>query len=110
MSLQAEARWQTDDDFQGDEMKKQEAASHSPHAVPTMRPAEPSVTKPQRKSSVADVAVVSAASGNGHEELIRQRAYSLYEARNYESGHELEDWLQAEAQISQSRTRESGHP
>jgi len=91
-------------------MKKQEAASHSPHAVPTMRPAEPSVTKPQRKSSVADVAVVSAASGNGHEELIRQRAYSLYEARNYESGHELEDWLQAEAQISQSRTRESGHP
>jgi len=91
-------------------MKKQEAASHSPHAVPTKRQAEPSVTKPQRKSSVADVAVVSAASGNGHEELIRQRAYSLYEARNYESGHELEDWLQAEAQISQSRTRESGHP
>jgi hypothetical protein len=39
--------------------------------------------------------------GDGREELIRQVAYSLYEARSCEDGHSLEDWLQAEAQVSQ---------
>lgn len=31
---------------------------------------------------------------------IRQRAYELYVARGQEDGHQLEDWLQAEAEIS----------
>ena len=31
---------------------------------------------------------------------IRQRAYELYVARGQEDGHELEDWRQAEAEIS----------
>lgn len=35
------------------------------------------------------------------DEMIRQTAYALYEARNREAGHELDDWLQAEAQVSQ---------
>jgi len=39
--------------------------------------------------------------GEGREEMIRQAAYSLYEARNCEEGHSVEDWLQAEAQIDQ---------
>ncbi len=33
------------------------------------------------------------------EEQIRRRAYELYEARGREDGHELDDWLQAEAEI-----------
>ena len=33
------------------------------------------------------------------EELIRVRAYQLYEERGCEHGHDLEDWLQAEAEI-----------
>ena len=37
------------------------------------------------------------------EEQIRRRAYELYEARGHEDGHDLEDWLQAEAEIT-SRT------
>lgn len=32
-------------------------------------------------------------------EQIRLRAYELYEARGREDGRELEDWLQAEAEI-----------
>lgn len=32
-------------------------------------------------------------------EKIRQRAYELYEARGRENGHEVEDWIQAEAEI-----------
>jgi hypothetical protein len=32
-------------------------------------------------------------------EKIRQRAYELYEARGREEGHDLDDWLQAEAEV-----------
>jgi len=33
------------------------------------------------------------------EELIRVRARQFYEERGCEDGHDLEDWLQAEAEI-----------
>jgi len=39
------------------------------------------------------------------EEQIRLRAYELYEARGREDGHEFDDWLQAEAEISSVRGR-----
>jgi hypothetical protein len=34
-----------------------------------------------------------------HEDLIRLRAYQLYEERGREEGHELDDWLKAEAEV-----------
>lgn len=34
------------------------------------------------------------------EEEIRQRAYALYEARGRGDGHDLEDWLEAQAEIT----------
>ena len=34
------------------------------------------------------------------ENQIRQRAYELYEARGREDGHDLDDWLRAEAEIT----------
>jgi hypothetical protein len=34
------------------------------------------------------------------EEQIRCRAYELYEARGRENGHDVEDWLCAESEIS----------
>jgi len=34
------------------------------------------------------------------EEQIRMRAYELYEARGGEDGHDIEDWLEAEAEIN----------
>lgn len=33
------------------------------------------------------------------EDIIRVRAYQLFEQRGYEHGHDLEDWFQAEAEI-----------
>ncbi len=36
-------------------------------------------------------------------EQIRRRAHELYEARGGEEGHDLEDWLQAEAEIGGSK-------
>jgi hypothetical protein len=32
-------------------------------------------------------------------ELIRKRAYEVFEARGREPGHDLEDWLRAELEI-----------
>jgi len=39
------------------------------------------------------------------ENKIRQRAYELYEARGREDGHDLEDWLRAEEEITAKTTR-----
>lgn len=33
------------------------------------------------------------------EEIIRMRAYELFEQRGYQHGHDLEDWLHAEAEV-----------
>lgn len=34
------------------------------------------------------------------QDQIRMRAYELYEARGYVDGHDVEDWCQAEEEIS----------
>jgi len=39
------------------------------------------------------------------ENKIRQRAYELYEARGREDGHDLEDWLRAEEEITAKTAR-----
>ncbi len=42
---------------------------------------------------------------NELKEQIRLRAYELYEQRGGEDGRELDDWLQAEAEVTQSMKR-----
>ena len=42
----------------------------------------------------------SSATDESLEDQIRTRAYELYEARGREAGHDLEDWLEAEAKIT----------
>ncbi len=39
------------------------------------------------------------------EEDIRQLAYQLYERRGREDGHDVEDWLRAEDEITNKKTR-----
>jgi hypothetical protein len=39
------------------------------------------------------------------EKQIRLRAYALYESRGCEDGHDLDDWLQAEAEILGTQKR-----
>jgi hypothetical protein len=36
------------------------------------------------------------------EELIRRRAFDLYEARGCEDGHDLDDWLEAETELARA--------
>jgi len=43
-----------------------------------------------------------AVSPENTEDRIRQRAYELYEQRGREDGHDLDDWLTAEAEVNQN--------
>ena len=51
----------------------------------------PKVTKMQPADVAAD---------RNLEEQIRLRAYALYEDRGREDGHDLDDWLRAEAEFT----------
>jgi len=42
------------------------------------------------------------ASGGELQDQIRARAFQLYEQRGSDDGHDLDDWLQAEAELSQA--------
>jgi hypothetical protein len=39
------------------------------------------------------------------DEQIRLRAYELYEQRGRQDGHELDDWLQAEGEVTQAKKK-----
>ena len=39
------------------------------------------------------------------DQQIRLRAYQLYEARGREDGHELDDWLRAEEEITSKKVK-----
>ena len=58
----------------------------------------------KRKILSATPGIVSyTAETSSHEsmpELIRRRAYGIFEARGGQSGHGVEDWLQAEREIN----------
>lgn len=38
------------------------------------------------------------------EEIIRMRAYELFEQRGYQHGNDMEDWLEAEAEVMGKKT------
>jgi hypothetical protein len=40
-------------------------------------------------------------------EIIERKAYELFEARGGEDGHDLDDWLQAEAMVIVDASQES---
>ena len=37
------------------------------------------------------------------EDAVRERAHQLFEQRGFEHGHDLDDWLQAEAEIASKK-------
>ena len=42
------------------------------------------------------------------QEQIRRRAHELYEQRGGDDGHELDDWLQAESEVTQQKAQTVG--
>ena len=59
------------------------------HTIPT-----PPRTPPQTTESTSDL-----------QEQIRRRAYELYEQRGREDGGDLDDWLQAESEVTQPKAK-----
>ena len=47
----------------------------------------------------------TARSSGDHQEQVRRRAYELYEQRGREDGRDLEDWLRAESEVTNGKTR-----
>jgi hypothetical protein len=42
------------------------------------------------------------------QEQIRRRAHELYEQRGRDEGHEVDDWLQAESEVTQQKAKGVG--
>jgi hypothetical protein len=63
-----------------------------------MKPAHPTSTPRQEPTQVTK-------STPDLQEQIRRRAYGLYEQRGRDEGHELDDWLQAESEVTQQKAK-----
>jgi len=63
-----------------------------------MKPARPAFTPRQEPTQVTK-------STPDLQDQIRGRAYGLYEQREKDGGHELDDWLQAEAEVTQQKAK-----
>jgi DUF2934 family protein len=64
----------------------------------TMKPARPTATPRQTPTHVPK-------STPDLQEQIRRRAYELYEQRGRDDGHQLEDWLRAESEVTQKKAK-----
>jgi hypothetical protein len=63
----------------------------------------PMPKKPMTKAAPND----STESHPNLQEEIRRLAYEIYEERGHEVGHELDDWLRAEAEITGTSVKEA---
>lgn len=53
-----------------------------------------------RNPTTKDISTSGTTAAEADRERIRDRAYELYEARGRGDGHDLEDWLEAEEEIT----------
>jgi Protein of unknown function (DUF2934) len=71
-----------------------------------MAKTKPSLREVEREREIeTNPDVENQASVTITQEEIAQRAYALYEARGREDGHDLDDWLEAERQLLEQRSR-----
>ncbi len=77
----ASEKLSTDEDRIAEELKKHQVRQHGHSPILT---AETLATEPSQNL----------------DEEIRLRAYEIYEERGREDGHDMEDWLRAEAEIT----------
>jgi len=65
----------------------------------TVRGRAMATTIPAQLEPVDAAAAAQADPGDQRDQCIRRAAYALFEARGCVYGHELEDWLKAEAEV-----------
>ena len=63
-----------------------------------MKPARPAATPRQKPTQVTKPTP-------DLQEQIRRRTYGLYERRGRDEGHELDDWLQAESEVTKQKAK-----
>src|SRR5215469_8801464 len=82
-------------------------ALDSPSASRHTPPAWNRITRmsAQRTSSASRQSITQPGSSPEFLEQIRVRAYELFEQRGREAGHEVEDWLKAEAEVLQKTSK-----
>lgn len=78
-------------------MQQQIAKNQNASAGPQLQGSNAAQTEPDQAAGGAQAGPVV-----DREEAIRLTAYAFYEARGRVDGHELEDWLKAEAQVAQA--------
>jgi hypothetical protein len=60
------------------------------------------------KKPTATAPISEPAASSVTEETIRERAYELYEQRGRQDGHAVEDWLAAEAELMNIKSKGPG--
>ena len=83
--------------------KKAPGRPAPPVAEPQESPPEPAAPEsapPVAEAQVSAPPEPAMSDAEKREVLVRIAAYSFYERRGYVSGNELEDWLQAEMEVS----------
>ena len=69
----------------------------------TVKSKTATTTTAPKVSRVRKTESTTESSGHVMRELIAMRAYERYAARGYQHGHDVEDWLSAERELTQSR-------
>jgi tRNA 2-selenouridine synthase SelU len=70
------------------------------HHHATTSPAKPVAPRAAAESTAQSTASTT---GDAKDEFVRQAAYYYYESRGRIGGHELDDWLRAEAEFERTR-------
>lgn len=58
-------------------------------------------TQKKSKNPIPVIGMESKPSSGDRDALVAERAYYKAEARGYEPGHEIQDWLEAEAEVDE---------
>jgi Protein of unknown function (DUF2934) len=76
--------------------------SQRPATTPAPTRSATSIPRAPAPDSSGTVQVAGVRAPANREQAIREAAYALFQARGCEPGHDLDDWLQAEAQVQQA--------
>lgn len=78
-------------------------ATKTPKSSTVKSKSAPTTTTAPKVSRVRKTESTTESSGQVMRDLIAMRAYERYAARGYQDGHDVEDWLSAERELTQSR-------
>lgn len=81
---------------------------HHPPEKGDAKASSPTRTAAARKPRTPTGARLAHGDGADREQRVRETAYHYYEARGCVDGHEVEDWLRAEAEVQGAFGGETG--